>query len=309
VSFLAAHWLWLLLVVAALGAGYVWVQRTGRRNAAVRFTNLDLLASVAPRRPGWQRHIAAGLLLAALAAMVFTLARPIRNVRVAKREATVVLAVDVSVSMEATDVEPNRLIAAQTAADGFVDGLPGGVQLGLVAFAGSARVLVPPTDDHDAVRDAIGSLRLSPGTAIGDAVLASLEAIGDAEAASIVLMSDGTTTVGTPNADATEEAAAAEVPVTTIAFGTPDGEVTLDDGRTLPVPADPEQLAAISEGTGGRTFEAATAEELSQVYDDIRLAVGYDTERREFTTWMAGAAFVLGSLAAAAALRWSARLP
>lgn len=315
-TFLAAHWLWLLAAVAALAAAYAWVQVRGRHRAAVRFTNLELLASVAPRRGGWQRHVGAGLLLLGLATMVVALARPTHEVRVARRRAVVVMAVDVSLSMEATDVEPSRLAAAKDAAETFAESLPESVQLGLVSFAGSASVLVAPTDDHHAVVRAVQSLELRESTAIGEAVLASLEAVrlatageeGDPAPASIVLMSDGTTTVGTPNEIATAAAEEAGVPVTTIAFGTDTGTVTVQ-GQLVPVPVNRAELAAVAEDSGGRAYTAETAGELTDAYRDISTAVGYRRERREATTAVLAAAVVATMLAATASLRWSPRLP
>jgi Ca-activated chloride channel family protein len=316
VRLLAGHWLWLLLVVAALAAAYAWVQVRGRRQAAVRFTNLELLASVAPRRPGWRRHVAAALLLATLATLPVALARPTRTERVPTDRTVVVLALDVSISMQAEDVEPTRLAAAQDAAVRFARDLPEGVELGLVAFAGTAAVLVPPTDDHEATVRAVERLELAESTAIGDAILVSLDAVagaarddGEPPPAAIVLMSDGEATIGTtPPEVAAEAAAEAEVPVSTIAFGTDAGRIEYL-GQIVPVPVNRPQLAGIADATGGSAFTAATGGELRQVYDDIGSAVGYDEERREVTTWFVGVAFVLGAAAAAAALRWTSRLP
>lgn len=315
-SFLAARWLWLLAAVVALAAAYVWVQVRGRPQAAVRFTNLALLQSVAPSRPGWRRHVGAGLLALALVAMVVSLARPTREVKVARRRAVVVMAVDVSLSMNATDVEPSRLAAAKDAAKQFADSLPDTVRLGLVAFAGSADVLVAPTTDHDAVIRSVDSLRLRESTGIGEAVLASLRAVrtaglgetGRTAPATIVLLSDGKTTVGTPDADAGAAAKKADVPVTTIAFGTDEGEVTVR-GTTVPVPVDRPSLAALAEQTGGHSFSAETAGQLDDAYADISTTVGFTKERREATTAVLGTAFVLTLLAAAASLRWTSRLP
>jgi Ca-activated chloride channel family protein len=176
VDYAAGERLWLLLLVAALAGGYVWLQFR-RRQDAVRFANAELLASVAPRRPGWRRHLTAALLLGALAAMVVGFARPVRTEQVAEEQGTMMLAVDVSLSMMADDVEPNRLETAREAAIEFIDGLPQGVRLGLVRFARSAEVVVPPTDDKDRLRRAVAGLDLAPGTAIGEAIFACLDAL------------------------------------------------------------------------------------------------------------------------------------
>ncbi len=175
----AGERLWFLLAVAALAGAYVFLQFRRRRDA-VRFANAELLASVAPKRPGWRRHLTASLLLLSLVAMVVAFARPVRVENVAKEQGTIMLAIDVSLSMEATDVEPSRLDAAQEAATKFVDGLPAGIRLGLVRFARGAEVVVPPTDDKDKLKRAINGLDLLPGTAIGEAIFASLDALESA---------------------------------------------------------------------------------------------------------------------------------
>lgn len=315
-TFLAAHWLLLLISVAALAGAYVWVQRRGRARAAVRFTNIALLESIAPRRPGWRRHVAAGLVLAALTAMVLALARPAHDVRVARRRAVVVMAIDVSISMQATDVSPSRLAAAKAAATAFARSMPSSVRLGLVSFAGRTTVLVAPTRDHGAVVDAIGGLGLQEATAIGDAVLTSLDLVRAASAgesgarppARIVLMSDGETTVGAPTSDAADVAARAKVPVTTIAFGTDRGVVEVQ-GRLQPVPVNRAELAALASTTHGRAYTAETAGQLKDAYRSIRTAVGFVRERRELTTAFVGLAFALLVAAAAASLAWTSRLP
>lgn len=315
-SFLAPFRLLLLVVVGAVAVAYVVVHWRGRQRYAVRFTNLALLSSVAPRRPGWRRHVPAALLVAAMAGMVFSLARPSRPELVPRERATIILAIDVSISMDATDVAPSRLRSAQSAATSFAELLPEPINLGLVAFAGTARVLVPPTKDRDMVTDAIARLELAESTAIGDAVLASLDAVssvpeaidGEAVPAQILLLSDGETQIGTPNELAVEAARQADVPVTTIAFGTPDGTISYQ-GQTIPVAVDEDALAALAEATGGSSFEAATTEELASVYQDIGSSIGFETEQREIGTWFTAAAFILVLLAAGTSLVWFSRLP
>jgi Ca-activated chloride channel family protein len=314
VGWLAASRLWLLLVVGAVALAYVVQAVRGARRHAVRFTNLDLLASVAPRRPGWRRHLPAALLVLSLTAMVLSLARPTRDERVPRERATVLLAIDVSISMDATDVAPSRLAAAQAAATTFARRLPERINLGLVSFAGSATVRVAPTTDREAVVRAIDRLELAEATAIGDAVLACLDAIeavpvdGEPVPASVVLMSDGETTVGVPNSRASDAADRARVPITTIAFGTDEGTIRYE-GRVLPVPVNEEDLRAIADNTGGATFSAATGEELQSVYEDIGSSVGYETEAREVGRWFTGAALVLATLAALGSLVWFSRIP
>ncbi|MBA2436906.1 MAG: VWA domain-containing protein [Acidimicrobiia bacterium] len=315
-SFLAANRLLLLIVVALVAAAYVVLQVRGRQRYAVRFTNLALLTSVAPKRPGWRRHVPAALLVASLVGMVVSLARPARAELVPRERATIILAIDVSISMDATDVRPSRLTSAKAAATSFTEVLPDSINLGLVAFAGSARVVVPPTTERVPVTEAIDRLELAESTAIGDAILTSLEAIesvpeavdGQPVPAHILLLSDGETQVGTPNELAVEAARQAEVPVTTIAFGTPEGIITYQ-GQTIPVAVDETALAAIAEATGGSFFEAATTEELTSVYQDIGSSIGFETEQREVGSWFTGAAFAFALLAAGTSLVWFSRIP
>src|SRR2546430_1754426 len=165
-------WLLLLVVVAALVAGYVLLLRRRRRDT-IRFTNLELLDRVAPKRHGWYRHLPAVALIVALTVLTIALAGPQAEARVPRNPATVVLVIDVSLSMQATDVEPTRLAAAQVAAKAFADQLTPGINLGLVSFAGTAAVLVSPTVDRDPVKRAVDGLKLSESTATGEAIFAA----------------------------------------------------------------------------------------------------------------------------------------
>lgn len=316
--FTSADWLWLLLAVAAVAAAYVLVNLR-RRAYTVRFTNLALLESVTPRRPQWfRRHVPAILLLAGLVALVVAMAGPAREEQVPKERATIILAIDVSNSMAATDVSPNRLAAAQDGATAFVNRLPAPINLGLVSFAGSASLLVAPTTDRNAVRTAIDNLRLGPGTAIGEAVSTSLNAIQAAAArfqgpqgpppAAIVLLSDGETTVGMPTSQAGALAMQAKVPVDTIAYGTPDGTVEIQ-GEIVPVPVNVDALVALADQTGGKSFRAKTGDELKQVYESLGSSIGYRTERDDITRQFVAAGLALALLAGALAVWWSARLP
>ena len=316
-NFLNPERLWLLLGVGALVAAYVLLQRR-RQVYAVRFTNLELLDRVAPRRPGWRRHVPAFAFLLAVSTLVVAFARPTREERVPRERATIIMAIDTSLSMEATDVAPSRIEAAKAAATTFVDLLPPKINLGLVAFNGNASLKVAPTTDRDQVRNAIAALELGQRTAIGEAIFASLDAIqqvppdeqGTPVPARIVLMSDGSTTDGRPNEDAVQAANEQGVPVSTIAFGTAEGTVTLPD-QPLPVavPVDKEALRAIAEATEGGYYEAATEAELKNVYADIGSSVGYTTEEREATGLWVGASLVLLFVTAGISLAWFSRLP
>lgn len=314
-SFLAPQRLWLLAGVLALLVAYVVLQR--RRPAyAVRFTELDLLASLVPRSSAWRRHVPAGLLLLALVALTTAFARPQADVEVPQERATVVVALDTSVSMEATDVSPDRITAARESAAAFVAGLPEEFDVGLVSFSGSASVVVPPTQDHELVVSAVRALELGPSTAIGEAVFASLDALRtvpgapgqEPPPARIVLLSDGTNTVGREVSEAAQAAREAGVPVSTIAYGTPQGVVEVQ-GQLIPVPVDQPALERLAEDTGGTSFSAESGEELAAVYEDIGSAVGTTTERREVTDAVTGAALALAIGAAVASLVWGARLP
>ncbi|MEN3356162.1 MAG: Ca-activated chloride channel [Mycobacteriales bacterium] len=316
-TFLSPGWLWLLLAVAALFAVYLLLQLR-RKAYAARFTNLELLSSIVPRRPGWRRHLAFALLLMALASLTVAMARPTKNVRVPRDRATVMMAIDVSLSMQATDVEPTRLIAAQRAAKEFVDLLPPRINLGMVSFSGSASVAVAPTTDRSAVKRAIDNLQLSERTAIGEAIFSCLDAIktfqtqlagqdGPAPPARIVLMSDGSNTWGRTPEQGVAAAKEANVPVSTIAFGTDDGYIELE-GEKVAVPVNHEQLQGIADASGGSYHSAASAGELSDVYRDIGSQIGYTTERHEVTTWLVGTGLLSAFAASGLALFWTNRL-
>jgi Ca-activated chloride channel family protein len=316
-NFLAPGRLALLLLVAALAGLYVWVQRR-RRPAAVRFTNLALLAEVAPARPGWRRHVPAAAVALALAALVVSIAQPVHQVRVPKEAATIMLVIDVSASMDATDVAPTRLEAAVASAKTFVTDLPPQVRLGLESFSRGTQVITSPTVDHQAVTDGIDRLLLGTGTATGDAIYTALDALAAANdtagasatqkgGSAIVLLSDGVPTVGRPVAGAAQEAANQGVPISTIAFGTANGTVTVQ-GRMISVPADPDTMASIAETTHGKFFQAASAKQLRSIYKDIGTRVGYDTEQHDASGPILTLAVVALLAASGLALIWNGRL-
>ncbi len=325
-TFLRPAAFWLLLAVAALAALYVVMQRR-RRHYAVRFTNLDLLGSVAPKRPGWRRHLPAAVVALAMIVSVFGLARPVHQVDVARKTAIVMLVVDVSASMSATDVAPTRLKAAISAGSAFVSDLPSGFEVGLVAFSSSASVLVNPTTDHASVVAAIKALQLGAGTAAGDAIEAALEAVATAKAAAgsdvrstttraaaddaslsatIVLLSDGGTTVGEDPAVAAQHAADDKVPVSTITYGTETGTVVIR-GETIPVPPDSNAMQQIARISGGQSFDAANISELNTVYHSISGVVGHTTQQRDLVVWFLAIALILMTIASLGALVWTGR--
>jgi Ca-activated chloride channel homolog len=315
--FLKPVYLLLLIVVAALLAVYVVLQLR-RKTFVARFSNVELLGSVAPRRPGWRRHLTFALLLIGLSVLSVGVAKPAASVRVPRDEATVMLAIDVSLSMKATDVAPTRIKAAQAAARSFTGLLPPRINLGVVSFARTGNVLVSPTTNRAQVNRAVDGLQLASYTALGDGIVASLNAIksfasttqakgGKPVPARIVLLSDGERTIGTSIQAAVAAAKAAKVRVSTIAFGTDTGTVT-QDGQTIRVPANRDELRSIAEGTGG-TFDTAVSEaQLRKVYSDIGSQIGYTTEHRDisYRYLVAGLLVLFG--AGASSMLWSGRL-
>jgi Ca-activated chloride channel family protein len=311
--------LWLLVLVAVLAVGLAYLlMQLRRRRFVARFSNIQLLASVVPRRPGWRRHLTFALLLASMTVLSLGVARPTAAVRVPQEKATVILAIDVSLSMQATDVLPRRVDAAKQAAQTFADQLPKRINLGLVKFGGRASVVVPPTLDREAFKRAVSGLQLEESTAIGEAVFACLDALNTFTQATtaandkpaparIVLLSDGSNTVGRSVADAATAAKKANTPVSTIAFGTDGGSVEVQ-GQTVPVPSDKPTLRGLAQATGGSFHTAASAEELKSVYSDIGSQIGYTTVERDIS-WRFLLAGLLCALAAGAvSLLWSGRL-
>jgi Ca-activated chloride channel family protein len=256
--------------------------------------------------------------------MVLTLAfaQPAMAMRVPKDRATIMLTLDTSASMTSTDVAPSRLAAAEAQATQFVNDLPSGIQVGLVTFDTSARLLVPPTTDRAQLSAAIQSLAVGSGTATGPGLRESLAAIaavpkgttGKPTPAAIVLMSDGSPTIGDGDlspADAADaaaqEAKAQHVPVHTIAFGTSGGVVSVQ-GQDVPVPYDPQAMARIAQESGGRSFTAQSADELRSIYAQIGRDVAFTVQTRDLTAAFTGVALMTGLLAAAGALVWTQRL-
>ncbi len=324
-TFLAPARLVLLALPLVLAVGYL-VARSRRRRFALRFTTLDLLDEVAPDRPGWRRHLPAVAMLAGTIVATLAVARPAVARSDGEAQRIVVLAIDTSLSMEATDVSPSRVEAAKAAAGDFLDSVPDNVAVGVVGFDGRARQLISPTTRLEAVRRTIDRVQLGEGTAIGDAVLLALDAVDSAAATvvadrstaagdpgasrgTIVLLSDGETTEGRPNDEASAEARAQGIAVNTIAFGTDGGTISDPIAGVVNVPVNREALRQLAAETDGRALTADTAEELSQVYEELGRSVQVDVERREVTDWFAAAALALLMLAGAGSLVWFGRLP
>jgi Ca-activated chloride channel homolog len=328
-----------LPLVPLLVLALVLVRRRPIRYA-VRYPALDVLAEVA-RRERRGRWVPAALLLLALTALLLGAAKPTARVPVPREEATVMLVVDVSGSMEADDVKPTRLDAARDAAGRFLDRLPARFQVGLVIFSSEAETLVPPTTDRMAVRDALASLRADGSTAMGDGLSHALDAIEAARRAEggsqgrpgtttpdpggagsgasagppavTLLLSDGANMAGVNPLEQAERARELNVPVYTIALGTADGVLQRRDAfgglRLQPVPPDPDTLARIAETTGARFFQAPTSRNLNQVYESLGSHIGFRTEEREVTVVFAAAALILLAAAGALRARRAARLP
>lgn len=331
-TFLHPGRLWLLaalaVIVVAIGAG-AWQ----RRRRAVRFTNVDLLAGIVPSRPVWQRLVIDTGLLTGFAIGILGIAQPYRTERVAGERSIIMIDLDVSLSMMATDVAPSRLDAAKEQAKRFVEQVDPSIDIGLVSFSQTVRVRVSPTLDRDKVLAAIDRLQLEEGTAIGDAIIASADVIAgefreetggpptassagevtpltpDGTPAAIVILTDGETVDGlTPGPAGAEEAARYGIPVYGIAFGTPQGTVTLDDPRTgVPyeqaVPVKYEELTEAAAITGGKFYAAESEGDLGEVYGDIERQLSPalevpEPERRELTVRYLAVALGLLALSA-----------
>ena len=319
--------LWLLAAAAGLAVAYLVMQVRRRRDAA-KFAAPALLSRLVPGKAPWWRHAVAALFAAGLVLATVAAAQPTVPGTASRQQATVMLAIDTSDSMKATDVSPSRLGAAQAEAKAFIEGLPATFSVGIVTADASPKVLVAPSTDHLAVEVALDRLATSPGTALGEAIFTALAALPTgtsavpatpptsapgggqgptpatgsgsgsdssdpkAPAARIVLLSDGKSTTGRSDAEAIAAAKAARVPVSTIAFGTAHAQVQ-SAGQTVDVPVDASALEEIATGTGGKFFQAASAAELRQVYADINADVKVVPIDRGVAVWFAGAALVL----------------
>jgi Ca-activated chloride channel homolog len=309
-----------LVALPVLAALYVLRERSRERFAA-RWGAPALLPNLVARAPGLRRHFPVALLLVALGALVVGVARPHAVVSVPREEATVLLAIDVSRSMGATDVLPSRLGAAQIAANEFVDKVPKKFRIGVISFATRAQVAVAPTDDRDLVHAAIGSLRPGEGTAIGDAVLLAAllgqrqrASDGTLPPTSVLLISDGARDGGrTAPQTAARRARALRTPVYTILLGTPNGTVEhqLPGGykEIIRVPPSPATLQLIARTSGGQFFTASNDKRLREVYDQLRSRIGHKRVTREITDFFAGGGALLllggGTLSAF----WFRRVP
>ena len=317
-SFAQPVFLVALALVPLAIAGYLQHERR-RQAVAAAFASPALLAAVAPRTPGWRRHVPLAVYGVALIVLLVALAKPQATVAVPIERASIMLTTDYSGSMESTDVAPTRLAAARAAANDFLDKVPDSVRVGLVSFNQAARLVASPTTDREEIRTAIAGLRPSGGTATGEALAVSLTALaaetddaGMRVPSAIVLLSDGKSVRGRPPSQLATRAKELKIPIYTVALGTPTGTITVrkPDGTSevKPVPPDPLEMERVAALSGGRAFTADNLEELSTVYEQLGSRIGYRKEQRELTAAFSGGALALLAAGALLSLHWFRRL-
>lgn len=320
-----------LLVVA-----YLWILRR-RRRFVVRYSSLALVREALPRRSWLRRHLPFALVVLAAASLVLALARPTATVQVPVGRTTIILTLDVSGSMRATDIQPSRLMAARQAALSYVRQKEPGAQIGIVAFAGFAELVLPPTDDQAALETAIRGLTTARGTAMGSGILEAIDTIADINQSVaptsggsagrpaptpvpqgsyapdvIVVLTDGVTTTGPMPLDAARQAADRGVRVYTIGFGTENGGLDFGRGRSGDAQyggfrrgIDEETLKQIADLTGGKYYAAASAGELAEVFENLPSNVIMRPQRTEISVFFTAAGALLAVLAVALSLRWN----
>jgi Ca-activated chloride channel homolog len=322
VSFASPYFLLLLLALPVLVALYVGEQQR-RRRAAQAFAVQRMQPSVVPRRPRWRRHLPAIAFMLAMIVLIAAAARPQRTIATPIERASIMLATDVSGSMTATDVQPNRLVAAKQAARAFLDKVPARVNVGVMAFNQTPTVLASPSTDREEARNAIARMTPSGGTASGEAIATAVSALRtnpNAHAgpkqqpppAAIVLLSDGKSTSGRNAIQAAKAAASAGIHVYTVALGTANGTIKVKqkDGTTVtkPVPPDPQSLHQIATSSGGKGFTAQTTDGLSEVYQKLGSQLAHKHTKREITAEFAGGGLALLLLGGLMSLAWFGRL-
>ncbi len=330
----------LLLLIPVLILVYILLQRR-RQKYALRYASLSLVKEALGRGPGWRRHIPAALFLIALTAMIFALARPEATTLVPSAEGTIILAIDVSGSMTATDLLPNRMEAAKSAARAFVEKQPDTVQVAIVSFSDNAFVVQPPTDDKEALLSAISRLNWQRGTAIGRGMVASLEAIaektgqggeiilsqdqsqdptnaapqptpmpkGQYQNAIIVLLTDGENNQWPEPVEIAQIAADRGVRVYTVGIGSEEGAIVRIQGRAIRTRLDEQTLRTISEMTDGVYYNAQTETDLVKVYENLSTNLVLKTDKIEVTAYVTAIAVFFSLLAGFFSLLWFNRLP
>jgi len=309
-----------LVVVPAIVALYV-LREKRRNNFAARFTTPALLPNLVSASPSWRRHLPVAILVVALTAMVAGVARPHATVSVKREQATVIFAIDTSLSMGADDVKPTRLEAARNAASALLQQIPKKYRVAVIGFAGRAYVAVPPTDDRMLVGAALRSLHTAEGTSLGDAVALGTRlarrqraADGTIPPSAILVISDGAQKTGrtTPQA-AADRALSLHIPVYSLVLGTPDGVITvpLAGGfkAQLRVPDSPAWLQMLAQGTAGTFFTNATDPRLREVYERLGSRLGSRRESREVTDVFAGGSAALLLVGGALSALWFRRVP
>jgi Ca-activated chloride channel family protein len=313
-SFGAPQWLAALALVPLAIAGSVWARHRARRYA-VRFPAVSTLRVAMAGASSWRRHIPATFALAAIAALALALARPHVSYSAPVAEASIVLVTDHSGSMAATDVQPTRLAAAERAANTFIDQLPANALVGAVAFSSSPDGVQAPTSKHDAARSVINSQAANGATATGDALQLALQLLHGGQRrrppSAIVLLSDGAANQGVDVTTVARQAKQDKIPIDTVALGTPSGTLPNPDplGPPVAVPPDPQLMQQIAQLSGGQTFNAQSADQLSSIYKRLGNQLGTVTRKREVTAAFAIGGLALVLLAGAASTRWSGRLP
>lgn len=326
--------LWLLLLIPALVVLYILAQRR-RQRYALRYASLSLVKEALGRGPGFRRHIPPALFLSGLAVMIVALARPCTLVTLPSQEGTVILTMDVSGSMRADDLKPNRIEAAKSAARSFVEKQPSGVRVGIVSFSDNAFLVQAPTDDKEAVIAAINRLTPQRGTAIGRALLTSLDAIfeeanveggppgsasdptptptpvpqGVYEPAIIVLLTDGENNQGPRPLDVIDQIAARGVRVYAVGVGTAEGTVLHIQGRSIRTRLDEETLKRVASATEGAYYSATNEKDLVAIYNSLSTHLVFKKEQTEVTAIFTGVAVAFLLVGGCLSLFWFNRLP
>jgi Ca-activated chloride channel family protein len=322
----------LLVIVPVLAGLYVWMQRR-RQRYALRYASVALVREAVGRGPGIRRHIPAALYLIALTVMIFALARPQATIPVPQNTGTVILSIDVSGSMLAEDVSPNRMEATKKAVRDFVNKQPNGIKVGVVSFSDFGALVAPPTRDRKPVLDAIARLRPQRGTNIGAGLQVALDAIFEgvdgapqrsgtqigptptpvpgvkAPPSTIVLLSDGQSNTGPNPTQVAEEAVRAGVKVYTIGIGTAQGTILQIQGRNVFTRLDEETLRAVADKTEGRYFSAQDEGQLREIYDELARERQFEDEKTEITFLFTAGALMISMLAGGLGLLWFNRLP
>ena len=319
----ASPYVLLLLLALPVCIGLYSREQMRRQRAAQAFAVQRMQPSVAPRRPRWRRHLPMLAFLLAMIILIAAAARPQRTIATPIEKASIMLATDVSGSMQATDVTPNRLVAAKQAARAFLEKVPARVNVGVMAFNNTPTVLASPTTDRDVALGAIAKMTPSGGTATGEAIATSVSALrtnpksqsGSKQApppAAIVLLTDGKSTRGRSAVAAAKAARSAGIRVYTVAFGTPSGKITVKRRNgttaTVAVPPDPSALQRIATAGGGQSYTAQTRDRLTQVYEKLGSQLGHKLQKHEITAEFAAGGLALLLLGGALSLAWFGRL-